>query len=624
MTKTTNKLLKGCAVAFLACTTVGGAFALASNVEAQASGSMNFAMQEGAYIRTPDAGSNVYGIRFVADMGAGLYAADSTYHMMIMPAPWVARYSLTPTSDIYDVLVNTEGKVVGESLIVLNVKPTQNGANYQLKGSVTTIDYENTFRDFFAVAYAEDAAGERTYATFETDAEQRAEKNERSISEVASLALNEGTYSDPVKTELKNTVKAAYNAHKGNAESAQVELPTPSITAQAATYVETGSEIPAFTIPTEIAEMQQNIGLAAEWISSHPDVATVDATGKIDIVGDKGAANIHLRALGENTLAATYNVSMYGKTETFDADKTTISGATFAGNYLSGSKSGELTFTDTDGALVASGATTATGGVAFFAFPDGGMEAGYAYTAEFDLTTSATTVQFAVRNANQQQATGWHSVGGETSFNTLTLASCAQVEGNHYTLFFVAEEDINGAFLAFRNFVDNPLTFDNFKFTKTVYDGTDKLDCAVMKNATTLLGEKYTVLRQDTTNVTTFALTTDGLPTNGSGNALGVSFGQTTAGIGIDLPMEVGKSYQIEFDIDVSKGAAQWAIRDTWNVWKVENVTQSSFANITSGHFSQTFTPTYALSTGRFVIRAANVATDFVIDNVKITVTTAS
>lgn len=170
---------------------------------AYAAAANGFQMVEGASVRLTDENR---GIRFAAQFGEDFYNEEAEYHMMIIPAPLVDKYSLTQDSDFYKVLVE-QNKL---NVAVTDCLPEEKDGAYRIYGSLTDILYQNSNRTFFGVAYRE-LAGERVYASYIDG------QNERTICEVAGHALNDlsKTYTEDDKNYLLGMINDAYKNELG-------------------------------------------------------------------------------------------------------------------------------------------------------------------------------------------------------------------------------------------------------------------------------------------------------------------------------------------------------------------------------------------------------------------------
>ena len=203
-------------LAALAVFCAGAVCFTASASGADAAEPVAFRMLEGASVRL-DAEEN--GLRFTAEIGEEEPAAEEEYHIMIFPAAYFERFSLTAESDFVSVLTEKKATYLDMAADPFECKTAENGMQegyWYVRGSVTSIKYENINGVFFGIAYAENAEGERTYAAYSDGA------NERDVVYVASAALAKGGYAQDgaeyeiLQTLLTRGVNKANGAEEAN------------------------------------------------------------------------------------------------------------------------------------------------------------------------------------------------------------------------------------------------------------------------------------------------------------------------------------------------------------------------------------------------------------------------
>lgn len=260
-----------------------------------------FEMVSGASIRAEGTDKALYGIKFAAKISSDLYDANDDYYVMIIPSGWLEKFDLIPTQEIpdpdyFDVLVNEQGKVWqgDDSVRTINIMPTVPVLNkkdgyYYASGSITSIKYENTFREFFGIVFkADENLENREYATLND--------NIRSVSEVASVALNdsETVFTTEQINYFNETVKNAYNAKNGkSATDAQDDLP--DITSAISNMVVSNGT--KFSLkPTNLPD---GLGINVVYTSSNNDAISIDENGLATVLADSGSVDLTVKVLGK-------------------------------------------------------------------------------------------------------------------------------------------------------------------------------------------------------------------------------------------------------------------------------------------------------------------------------------
>ena len=286
---------------------------------AKADTAFQMEMIDGASVRLVGEDATAYGIKYTAKIEKNSYIENAKYYVMIIPTGWISKYSLSetydPTCDYYKILTDA-GKTASfddpakRTMNVIEATPQLDGDYYYFNGSITDVKYENSFREFFGVAYME-VDGVRTYAEFETG------ENKRSISRVASAALNDKTnnWTTDEKASLKAMVQKAYNAKNDDDYTTveNVDLPTISAECEAIAF-ETGTKH-QLVAPVGIPE---NIGVQVAW-SANSDCVSVDKQGLLTIA-NTGEATVTATVLGEDYTVASVSSKDYFLVD-FDAEK---------------------------------------------------------------------------------------------------------------------------------------------------------------------------------------------------------------------------------------------------------------------------------------------------------------
>lgn len=166
-------------------------------------------MESGASVRI----TSPTGLRFTASLSASEYAKvvdaeTMTYQdgyevgMLIVPSEFLAAYrGQEEIEDVIDYFLNQ-----GKNYINLGFNPDQlilneTSGRYEFNGAITNILEQNLTRDFSALAYVEQN-GARTYAAEDSDA--------RDITDVATKAIESGTYNATVMDSLATTYGLTY------------------------------------------------------------------------------------------------------------------------------------------------------------------------------------------------------------------------------------------------------------------------------------------------------------------------------------------------------------------------------------------------------------------------------
>ncbi len=265
-------------------------------------------MVGGASVRLISEDENEFGIRYMAKLSKDSYDENAEYYVMIIPTGWLDRYKLSKSydaaCDYYDVLVNKNGKnpsfeaPESRNINIMRVVPKLDGEDYYFSGSITDVKYENSFREFFGIAYMQ--SGEtRTYASFVEG------ENVRSVSQVSSAALNDKEkWNENQKNILKGMVQKAYNASKDK-DYLTVEndsLPEIKVDEVKAVVSEIGVTY-QLLMP---AGIPSSLGIQVKW-SASSDCVSVDDNGLLTGI-KAGKAEIVATVLGDDYSVATATV----------------------------------------------------------------------------------------------------------------------------------------------------------------------------------------------------------------------------------------------------------------------------------------------------------------------------
>lgn len=261
-----------------------------------------FQMVEGASVRLTDENR---GIRFAAQFGEDFYNEAAEYHMMIIPAPLVDKYSLTQDSDFYKVLVE-QNKL---NVAVTDCLPEEKDGAYRIYGSLTDILYQNSNRTFFGVAYRE-LAGERVYASYIDG------QNERTICEVAGHALNDlsKTYTEDEKNYLLGMINDAYKNELGLGKDDTPETALKdalSVKASADNFIATkGDKISlGDTIVSVNSEVTDKLNLSLGVYSADETIVNAGKGFALTAAADKsGMTSVGSVLLGEKVAASERKV----------------------------------------------------------------------------------------------------------------------------------------------------------------------------------------------------------------------------------------------------------------------------------------------------------------------------
>lgn len=271
------------AVALMFCTGMVCFTASANEADTE---SAVFRMLDGASVRL-DAEEN--GLRFTAELGQESPAEGLEYHIMIFPAVYMERFSMTEESDFVSVLTENEATYLDMVADPFQCLAAENGMQegyWYVRGSVTSIKYENINGVFFGIAYAENAEGERTYAAYSDGA------NERDVVYVASAALAKGGYaSDSAEYGILQTLitRGINNANAVPEESKDNAY-------QALAIAETLSLPVGKEQTLEIENLPAGTNIYKEWSAS--GCVSVDENGKVT-ANEIGAGAVTLKILDQ-------------------------------------------------------------------------------------------------------------------------------------------------------------------------------------------------------------------------------------------------------------------------------------------------------------------------------------
>ena len=273
-------------LAALAVFCAGAVCFTASASGADAAEPVAFRMLEGASVRL-DAEEN--GLRFTAEIGEEEPAAEEEYHIMIFPAAYFERFSLTAESDFVSVLTEKKATYLDMAADPFECKTAENGMQegyWYVRGSVTSIKYENINGVFFGIAYAENAEGERTYAAYSDGA------NERDVVYVASAALAKGGYAqDGAEYEILQTLLTRGVNKANGAEEANQYAAIEPFTLAESLALAAGEEQ-----TLQIGNLPEGVNVYREWSASGS--VSVDENGKVT-ANAPGSGTITLKIAGQ-------------------------------------------------------------------------------------------------------------------------------------------------------------------------------------------------------------------------------------------------------------------------------------------------------------------------------------
>lgn len=277
-------------------TALAGALTLNAQKNGVVSADTNFTMEmeDGAAVRLVGTDEKEYGIKYTAKLAT--YDTDAKYYVMIIPTGWLNTYDLSKTydatCDYYGTL--SQEAAIADRIMTMEATPQYVEADgcYYFEGSIKTVKYENSFREYFGVAYME-KNGERTYAEFDEG------ENIRSVSQVASAALNDKTagWTDTQKASLKKMVQTAYNAANDNDYTTVETAELPTISAES-------DELSLLSGDTRqidtLTGVPANIGVQVQYTSSSPAQVTVSESGLLTANTVGSGATITATVLGED------------------------------------------------------------------------------------------------------------------------------------------------------------------------------------------------------------------------------------------------------------------------------------------------------------------------------------
>ncbi len=147
-----------------------------------------FRMKEGASIRLNNK-TDAYGIRF----GAVVEDETQSYTMMIVPTELAAGYDEASGKTLSEYCESRAASAGGS---VAKAEGLVADENKEITCALVRVKWENLNRDFTAIAYYEATDGSRIEAA-------RAEEGERSVAEVARLALKAGALNDDERAAVE-------------------------------------------------------------------------------------------------------------------------------------------------------------------------------------------------------------------------------------------------------------------------------------------------------------------------------------------------------------------------------------------------------------------------------------
>ena len=329
-----------------------------------------FSMVDGASVRL---NSSKMGIRFTAEIGA-TYDADATYHVLIVPYEYITLLNIT--GDYYTQL----REKLGESayLATMEALPFQATAEdaenygltqgiYYVRGSLTTIQFDNMNKKFFGIAYTV-KDGVYTYASF-TEGE-----NVRSLVEISSLALCDEAYKG--NATLQGFVNRGLNKAAGNADSTtysgEINLSKDEL-----------NHLDGYPINVKLTlGLPEDADVAVQWSSNNPETVAVDDKGNV---------------IGLKTGSATITATFMGNTYTCQVSNQ--AGARPMGLRLKGKVLSWNALAELDTYKVTINGTTKVVNGLLADVSDFGLTEGVEYTASVcgvvgDKETTATSLTF--------------------------------------------------------------------------------------------------------------------------------------------------------------------------------------------------------------------------------------
>ena len=260
--------------------------------------------------------SDVTGIRFsyaVEDYDAEANA-KTNYGMLIVPYDYLDKAGIREVKDGVD-YVNVlqeaykNSDIPNQPIVKTNLQPTLSVTDnqYVVHHSIGTVIESNYNRPWFALGFIANADGTYSYAKV-------GEKNVRDVLQVSSLALQDYYYNNELETESPDTY-ALYEQY----ESVMKDFVTTGIENVVGevgnlTYAIEGEGYAWLDVQTETTAsvtQTQYVNLPYRWTSSDENVATIDETGKVTLVG-KGATT--LKAESCNMYSATRTLNVYERT----------------------------------------------------------------------------------------------------------------------------------------------------------------------------------------------------------------------------------------------------------------------------------------------------------------------
>ncbi len=261
-----------------------------------ASSGLSITMNKGALIRLTDQS----GLRFRATLNNYNPDADLEYGVIIVPKDYLTTYN------IEDNYVNELENLVAQNKIPAYIngkaKPVEIKGEWVIQHSIVSIREENYDRDFVGIGYILDEQGYH-YAT--------PNDNERSITYIASVALNELNYN----TELDEDSKAVYEENRDLLENFVIQG-VANVTDKFQTQISGETTLNAGDVCYFGIDGANDIKLDWRWESEDTNIAMVSSTGEVEALS-VGAAKITAKSCGlyENNLT----VNVHGEQFEFGA-----------------------------------------------------------------------------------------------------------------------------------------------------------------------------------------------------------------------------------------------------------------------------------------------------------------
>ena len=263
-----------------------------------------FSMVEGAAVRLSSDANGKMGIRFEAEIGY-TYDEGTSYYMMIVPVYYLKAFNIT--DNYYTELVDALA-AAGKNFTVATMEcaPFQYSAeeaaakgrnigSYYIRGSLTTVKYENINTEFIGIAYK---VKDGVYTYVEIDYEN----NVRSLAKVASKALNDTATYPNGNTYLEGFVKDSFAQAAGVAEGGSYTMPT--------SFALSATSLEGYPVAEQLTihGIPAGADVAVAWSSSDPSIVAVDQNGNV-IGMSSGSATVTAKFLGKTYTCNVTNMA---------------------------------------------------------------------------------------------------------------------------------------------------------------------------------------------------------------------------------------------------------------------------------------------------------------------------